>query len=59
LLDVRVFNAGTVNADFGFVEWPGGVDLCPDAMHQPMTGSQSAAELYSEAALREEANENQ
>jgi hypothetical protein len=23
------------------VEWPGGFDLCPDAMHQAMTGSES------------------
>jgi len=34
LLDARVFNAVNVNPDFGCVEWPGGVDLCPDAMHQ-------------------------
>jgi hypothetical protein len=54
LLDARVFNAVTVNPDFGCVEWPGGVDLCPDAMHQAMTGSESEAELHSAAALREE-----
>ena len=36
LLDARVFNAVTVNPDFGCVEWPGGVDLCPDVMHQAM-----------------------
>jgi hypothetical protein len=41
LLDVRVFNAVTVNPDFGCVEWPGGVDLCPDARHQAMTGSEA------------------
>jgi hypothetical protein len=23
-----------VNPDFGCVEWPGGVDLCPDSMHE-------------------------
>ena len=34
LLDARVFNAVTVNPDFGCVEWPAGVHLCPDAMHQ-------------------------
>ena len=33
LLDACVFNAVTVNPDFGCVEWPGGVDFCPDAMH--------------------------
>ena len=54
LLDARVFNAVTVNPDFGCVEWPGGVDLCPDTMHQAMTGSESEAALYSAAALREE-----
>jgi hypothetical protein len=27
-------------------EWPGGVDLCPDAMHQAMTGSESEAEHH-------------
>ena len=36
LLDARVFNAVTVNPDFGCVEWPGGIDLCPDAMRQAM-----------------------
>jgi hypothetical protein len=59
LLDARVFNAVAVNPDFGCVEWPGGVDLCPDAMHQAMTGSESEAELYSAAALREDAKNNQ
>jgi hypothetical protein len=54
LLDARVFNAVTVNPDFGCVEWPGGVDLCPDAMHQAMTGSASEAELPSAAVLREQ-----
>jgi Protein of unknown function (DUF2442) len=33
LLDLNVFNAVSVNSDFGCVEWPGGVDLCPEAMH--------------------------
>jgi hypothetical protein len=59
LLDVRVFNAGTADAHFGCVEWPGGVDLCPDAMHQAITGSESEAELHSAAVLREEAKKNQ
>ena len=53
LLDARVFNAVTVNPDFGCVEWPGGVDLCPDAMHRAMTGAE--AELHSPMALREDA----
>jgi hypothetical protein len=53
LLDVRVFNAVTVNPDFGCVEWPGGVDLCPDAMHQAMAGAESPAAFDSPMALRD------
>jgi hypothetical protein len=59
LLDACVFNPATVIPDFGCVEWPGGVDLCPDAMHQAMTGSESEPELHSAEALREDANKNQ
>ena len=36
LLDPTVFNAVAVNPDFGCVEWPGGVDLCPTSMHDEM-----------------------
>lgn len=36
LLDPKVFNAVTVNSDFGSVEWQGGVDLCPDTMREAM-----------------------
>lgn len=36
LLDASVFNAVTINPDFGCVEWPGGVDLCPTAMREEM-----------------------
>jgi hypothetical protein len=43
LLDTRVFNAVTINPDFGCVEWPGGIDLCPGTMHQAMAGSQSCS----------------
>jgi hypothetical protein len=53
LLDARVFNAVAVNPDFGCVEWPAGVDLCPDTMHQAMTGA--AAKFPAPMALREEA----
>jgi hypothetical protein len=53
LLDAKVFNAVTVNPDFGCVEWPGGIDLAPDAMHQTMSGSESETELDSTMALRE------
>ena len=31
-----VFNAVSVNPEFGCVEWPGGVDLCPTSMHEEM-----------------------
>ena len=55
LLDKKTFNAVTVNPDFGCVEWPGGVDLCPDAMYQAMTGSESEKERPLAAALHEEA----
>src|SRR5208282_6290293 len=53
LLDARVFNAVTINPDFGCVEWPGGIDLCPDTVHQAMTGA--GADLQSSLALREDA----
>ena len=33
LLNPAVFNAVTIDADFGCVEWPGEIDLCPTAMH--------------------------
>lgn len=36
LLDPSLFNAVTINPDFGCVEWPGGVDLCPTAMREEM-----------------------
>lgn len=54
LLDAKVFNAVTVNPDFGCVEWPGGIDLCPDLMHEAMAGSGSEKGSSLTAALREE-----
>jgi hypothetical protein len=59
LLDARVFSTVAVNPDFGCVEWPGGVDLCPEAMQQAMTNFEFQAELHSAAALRENAKKNQ
>jgi len=53
LTNPKIFNAVRINDDFGCVKWPGGVDLCPDTMHQVMTGSASAVELPSPMALRE------
>ncbi len=41
LLEPQIFNAVTVNPDFGCVEWPGGIDLCPTAMHEEMTGGEA------------------
>lgn len=55
LLDANVFNAVTINPDFGCVEWPGGIDLCPDVMHEAMAGSRSEAERPLTAALHEDA----
>jgi hypothetical protein len=54
LLDPQVFNAVTVNLDFGCVEWPGGIDLCPDTMHELMVSSGSQTSIHSSAALRED-----
>jgi hypothetical protein len=53
LLEVKTFNAVTINPDFGCVEWPGGVDLCPDTMHRQLSGAESNVELPETAALRE------
>jgi len=57
LLVPDVFNAVSVNPDFGCVEWPGGVDLCPDTMQEAITGAES--ETRSHAILREDAKNNQ
>src|SRR5471032_2934685 len=54
LLEAKIFNAVTDNPDFGCVEWPGGIALAPDAMHQTMSGSEYETELYSAMALRED-----
>ena len=42
LLEPSVFDAVTVNPDFGCVEWPGGVDLCPDTMHDEVMAEAQA-----------------
>ena len=52
LLDPGIFNAVAINPDFGCVEWPGGVDLCPETMHQVMSSAESAGEPH--GVLREE-----
>jgi hypothetical protein len=38
LLDPAVFNSVAINPDFGCVEWPGGIDLCPTTMHEELFG---------------------
>ncbi len=38
-----VFNAVRINEDFGCVEWPGDVDLCPTSMHDEVAGSRAPA----------------
>ena len=53
LLEPRIFNAVTVNPDFGCVEWPGGIDLCPDTMHHAMAGVQPEAALDSPLAVHD------
>src|SRR2546428_5071898 len=58
LLEAKTFNAVTINPDFGWVEGPGGIDLCPDTMHQAMTGSTAEAEQSSPMALREDVEKN-
>ena len=59
LLEAKTFNAVTINPDFGCVEWPGGIDLCPDTMHQAMSGSAAEVELPSPMALREDGKKEQ
>jgi hypothetical protein len=57
LLEAKTFNAVTINPDFGCVEWPGGIDLCPDTMHQAMTLA-AEVERHSPLALRDDSNKN-
>ena len=43
LLKPQIFNAVVINPDFGCVEWPGGIDLCPSAMHEEMAEAKTPA----------------
>jgi len=54
LREPRIFNAAKVNPDFGCVEWPGGIDLCPDTMHQAMVSHEQQAAFDSPLALRDQ-----
>jgi Protein of unknown function (DUF2442) len=53
LLDKKIFDAVSINPDFGCVEWPGGVDLDPEAMHRTMKGSRYEMQPRSAEALHE------
>jgi hypothetical protein len=53
LLEPRIFDAVRVNPDFGCVEWPGGIDLCPDTMRQAMPETETQAAADSPMALRD------
>jgi hypothetical protein len=50
--DPSVFNSVRVT-DHGAVEWPGEIDLCPDALYLQMTGK-SADEIF--PALKQNAH---
>jgi hypothetical protein len=54
LLDPKIFNSATVNPDFGCVEWPGGIDLCPDTMQAALTGAEPQSSHSGLAVLRED-----
>jgi hypothetical protein len=58
LLDEKIFNDVAINADFGCVEWPGGIDLCLDTMHQAITGSAPQVDLHADLALHEDTKKN-
>ena len=38
----------TIDEDFGCVEWPGGVDLCPTAMHEEVVQENAVGQLKEE-----------
>ena len=42
LTEAGVFDAVRINDDFGCVEWPGGVDLCPTTMHEELMAAQTS-----------------
>ena len=54
LLDTKIFNAVVINPDFGCVEWPGGIDLAPDVMHQALIASKAETVVSSQTTLRED-----
>jgi hypothetical protein len=52
LADPLVFNQVTIDEDFGCVEWPGGVDVCPTAMHEEVVQENAVVELKEEELTR-------
>ncbi|MEX2188608.1 MAG: DUF2442 domain-containing protein [Pirellulales bacterium] len=42
LQDVEYFGMVRVNAEAGTIEWPNGVDLCPDVLYAAATGASAA-----------------
>ena len=36
LKDLDLFKSVRVNPEFGCIEWPGGIDLCPTSMHEEL-----------------------
>jgi hypothetical protein len=53
LLEPRLFEAVGVNPEFGCVEWPGGIDLCPDTMRQAMLETETQAVADPPMVLRD------
>jgi hypothetical protein len=53
LLTPGIFDAVTVNSDFGCVEWPGGIDLCPTTMHDAIASPKFQPVLDAPAALHD------
>jgi hypothetical protein len=45
LTDPKVFNQVRIDEDFGCVEWPAGIDLCPTAMHEEVVRENTVGEL--------------
>lgn len=45
LLDPAAFSAVTINEDFGCVEWPDGIDLCPTSMHDEIAAANAAVSV--------------
>lgn len=43
IIPAEVFNAVRINEDFGCVEWPGDVDLCPTSMRDELVARQAGA----------------